>query len=163
MDIFLCRVRGANIVVEFLLEFITVAECTLQVEKILSENFLYRPWHNRLVLSNEVRSYKKTLSGSCEECGFHEFLSDLREKEPNLAIKAEYDFNLPLKKFFTSTGDFSGCDVTNMIKAVEDSILGEVIDDKYVIESIVRKNPTLEDVYTIRASFNFFRYQLVRE
>jgi hypothetical protein len=150
-------------VLEFYLEFITMVECTLEVEKIRSENFLYRPWNNRLVLSNEARSYKKEITESCLSCGFHKVLTEICEKESKLVIKADYDFNIPVAKFFTKAGDLHKCDVTNMLKAVEDSILGEIIDDRYVVESTIRKNPVEDEGYSIHAVFNLFRYRLVRE
>jgi Holliday junction resolvase RusA-like endonuclease len=100
----------------------------------------------------------------CLVCGFHKDLKKISESYPKkIAIKAEYNFNIPIKKFFTLAGDITKCDVTNMLKAVEDSILGEIIDDRYVLESVIRKNPTEDEFYSIHAAFDFYSYKLVRE
>jgi hypothetical protein len=139
------------------------AECSLQVDKILSENYLYRPWNRRLVLSSEVRAYKSNIEELCDDNGFYEFLRELTDRYPNLVLKSEYNFNVPARHFFFSSGDVSGMDLTNMVKAVEDSLLGGIIDDKYVIETLLRKNPSRLDFYSIVANFQFFKYSFVHE
>ena len=154
------------------LSFITSAQIIIPVKKILSENILYRPtvvygkgtgkrkmfFH----IDNDVREYKDNIKEVCESSDFHTFLKEIKEAHQNLVIVASYLFKIPFEKFFVShTEDFSRLDVTNMVKAVEDSVLGEVIDDKYVLESTVKKAPMISGGYVIEASFEFYDYNVV--
>lgn len=154
---FLCN-RG----VMFDIEFLSCVEVTISVDKVLSENFSYKPVNRgryvSLILSNEARDYKETIKTQCEDSDFHDYVKCLNEGCPNIVIKSSYEFLIPFKSFFTQEGDLTRCDVTNMVKSVEDSILGEVIDDKYVIENTVRKSPVMGDYYYIVASYMFYKF-----
>jgi Holliday junction resolvase RusA-like endonuclease len=154
------------------LTFITSAQIIVPVKKILSENILYRPTmvygkgtgKRKMFfrIDNEVREYKEHVKNVCETSDFHEHLTEIRDKYQNLAIVSSYTFMIPFDKFFVSrSDDFSRLDVTNMVKAVEDTILGEVIDDKYVLENTVKKIPVMSTNYTIEATFEFYSYAVI--
>lgn len=144
------------------LEFVSSAEISFSVTKILSENILYKPVKRgkyiSLILSNEVREYKESIKSCCEETDFYDYVSQLKSSHNNLVIKSKYIFLLPVHLFFTQGGDLGRNDVTNMVKSVEDTILGEVIDDRYVIENTVVKSPILGDVPYIVANFEFYQF-----
>jgi hypothetical protein len=152
------------------LTFITSAQIIVPVKKILSENILYRPTMGRkgggrrmfFRLDTDVREYKDHVKDVCETSDFHEHLTEIRDKHPSLAVVSTYIFMIPFEKFFISkSDDFSRLDVTNMVKAVEDTILGEVIDDKYVLENTVKKIPVMSNNYTIEAIFHFYDYTII--
>lgn len=149
----------------FNLTFVDSAEISFEVSKILSENILYRPVNRgkyvSLILSSEVRKYKENLKYCCEVSEFYDFVTNLKEKYVNLAVKSLYEFLIPFTSYFTKQGDLSKNDVTNMVKSVEDTILGEVIDDRYVIESMVRKSPILDSSSYITVSFEFYQFNPV--
>lgn len=144
------------------LEFVSNVEITLSVDKILSENILYKPVRRgkyiSLILSNEVREYKDSIKICCKESDFYDYISYLKSSYDNLVVKSKYTFLLPITSFFTKGGDLGRNDVTNMVKSVEDTILGEVIDDRYVIENTVVKSPILGDISYIVANFEFYQF-----
>jgi hypothetical protein len=156
------------------LNFITSTQIIVPVKKILSENILYRPTmvfgkgtgKRKMFfrIDNDVREYKDHVKEICESSDFHDHLQEIRDTHQNLAIVSSYIFMIPFDKFFVpKSEDFSRLDVTNMVKAVEDTILGEVIDDKYVLESTVKKVPVMSTDYTIEAIFDFYQYSIIMD
>ena len=150
------------------LEFIKNLTIYLEVDKILSENFLYRPTRSKfssyLRLDNKVREYKEFLELQCEESGFHDDLRELLESYKNqLAIVSRYWFFIPESDFFTQENVIGPQDVTNMLKAVEDSILGKVIDDRYVLQTTIMKMPYDKNWSTIVADFDFYFYCVMED
>lgn len=146
------------------IKYITSSTVTIPVEKILSENFLYRPsrgkgGHAYLRLDENVRAYKDYLKQECEESGFHDLLSEIKSKfGDSIIIVSYYTFYLPESEFFLQDGRIGRSDVTNMLKAVEDSILGEVIDDRQVVQTLIRKCPTENNRSVISATYYFYYF-----
>jgi len=146
----------------FNIKFISCAEIWFEVEKVLSENILYRPFnrgkYTSLILSSKARMYKDHLKVCCEESDFHDHVSNILQSHGSVVIKSYYNFLLPLHLFFTKTGDITKCDVTNMVKPVEDSVIGCIIDDRYVIENVVKKTPILGEKSFIVIDFEFYQF-----
>lgn len=147
------------------LEFISNIAVVFEVEKVLSENFLYRPTRGKggrpfLRLDESVRAYKETLKDSCESTGFHEYLTELQNCYINIAVISKYTFFIPEKEFFFQDGRIGRADVTNMLKAVEDTVLGTIIDDSNVLQTTILKSPYEYEFSTIVAEFDFFQYEV---
>jgi hypothetical protein len=148
-----------------ILEFITDVSIILEVEKILSENFLYRPSRGKggrpyLRLDETVRAYKEQIKENCEVSGFHEQLTEIVNSNKNIAVISKYSFFLPVSEFFFKDGRIGKSDVTNMLKAVEDSVLGTVIDDSNVLQNTIVKAPHDKVFSIIVAEFEFYNYAI---
>lgn len=146
----------------FDVEFISCVEVKISVDRVLSENFSYRPVSRgryvSLILSNEARTYKELIKSQCEDSDFHDYVRSLRDTHPDIIVKSSYEFLIPFHSFFTKAGDLTRCDVTNMVKTVEDSMIGEVLDDRYVVENVVKKSPVLGISYYINACYMFYKF-----
>lgn len=140
-----------------------VIKISLPISDIISENMLYMPRRGGkgLLLRNEARAYKneiKELLTPKIPSSLVEFIK-LAVSKVSVNVSAKWAFFLPEEVLLTKNGWYKKNDLTNMIKAAEDSIVDCLgFDDQTIVVSESHKYPVhLDDPsfkYMIRCSFD---------
>jgi len=130
-------------------------DIVLVLDYILSENTLYSPTVGKrgsksyayLRLSDHGRVYKESIESQIKSNLKEEDIETLMKiyKDNNTRVISEYKFYLQKSQVFAQHGGFKRGDITNMVKAIEDSIFNvlscgcKTFDDKNVSRSTIEK------------------------